>query len=381
MIKVKDRLVSLQLLWLAIIGFAANADNMLRSDKPPGGLKVDTVPQFVSLGFDDVNDAAGIDWTLELLSNYQNPKGKGNADTFDGTKLLASFFPICNHAQRDPSILSRWHKIWQQGHEIGNHTNDHLMGQKLTVAQWQKQLEGCINRLTKPYKINNKTAGIGMKRWQIRGFRAPYLMYTDNTFSALKVVGTLYDVSVQEGLQPDRHSGNQYWPYTMDNGLEAAKHAYWRPQISAHTGLWVLPLHVLSVVPDDQTRQYGLYYSLKKKLAKRLKNYNTNAAKLTPFDHNLFSSDQWMYGLTKAEVLAVLKYNLDSRLKGNRAPMVIGLHSAYFNGKKIEHIKNTTAKERQQVLSEFLSYALSKHTVRVVRHVDIIEWMQSPKSF
>lgn len=365
------KLIKTPLILLVALSLNTLAKEHARSDKPPAGLSVDTVPQFVSIGFDDVNDLDGIDWTLQMLAGLNNPKGQGKAATFDGKPVLASFFPNCGEAKSNPGLVKAWRKIYSAGHELGNHTLEHVWGQHLTVDQWQAQIQGCMNILS---------LEVGVKAAEINGFRAPFLMYNDAMFKAVVQAGLKYDVSVTEGLDSAHHSGNQVWPFTMDKGLKAAEFAYWLPKIKSHSGLWLLPLHVLAVVPDDKTLEYGLKYSLKAKLQKTLAGLNTNVEKLTPFDHNLFSSDKWMYGLTKDEALAVLKYNLDQRLKGNRAPMILGFHSVNLNGKPMAHIKNTSAEDRREVLKAFLIYALSKEAVRVVRHQDVIQWMGNPIS-
>ena len=46
---------------------------------------------------------------------------------------------------------------------------------------------------------------------------------------------------------------------------------------------------------------------------------------------------EWWYKLklTGEEVFEMLKYNLDLKYNGNRAPMVLVLHSEYYSDKEI----------------------------------------------
>ena len=81
--------------------------------------------------------------------------------------------------------------------------------------------------------------------------------------------------------------------------------------------------------------------------------------------------------LTKAEVLAILKYNLDLRIQGNRAPFMLGTHSDYYSS-KYTAANNSTAEERQEAIEEFLDYALSKEAVRVVSMKQVLDWVRNP---
>lgn len=301
-------------------------------------------PQFVSFGFDDNADVEGLDWTLRTFLDFN---------------VKASFFPSCASATKQPKLKSLWRQIYLQGHEVGNHTFDHLWGQTHDLAKWQQQIFDC-NRLL--------SDDIGISRKDIQGFRAPFLIYNNATFTAMENVGLSYDVSVQHQ--------KLLWPYVMSEGSVGAKFAWWQPQISHHPKIWSLPLHLLSMIPDDQVKNYGLSYSLNQKLHHRLKLSGIQQIKLTPFDYNWYSSDDGMYAFTKAEILAVLKYNFDKRISGGREPFVLGFHSDFLSLKPNSVMTTTSAKERREVLVEFLTYVLAQPQVQVVRHIDVINWMQ-----
>jgi hypothetical protein len=81
--------------------------------------------------------------------------------------------------------------------------------------------------------------------------------------------------------------------------------------------------------------------------------------------------------MTKAEVVAMLKYNLDMRIAGNRAPMLFGAHTDYYNTKYTAP-ENATTTERQEALEEFIQYALSKKEVRVKPYKEILDWVKNP---
>jgi hypothetical protein len=74
-------------------------------------------------------------------------------------------------------------------------------------------------------------------------------------------------------------------------------------------------------------------------------------------------------------VLTVPKYSLDLRLKGNRAPMMLGVHTdEYTEENPYFRPKSSTVADRREAIEKFLEYALSKKEVRVVPMRDILAW-------
>lgn len=353
-------------------------EKVLPSQLPPAGLSAKVVPQFVTLGFDDNSEAPGVEWTLNTLAKFTNDGGLGNPATFDGEPIKSSFFPRCGQAVNNPAIADAWRQIFLQGHEVGNHTFDHRWGQTFEQSEWETQMQLCMDKLSAPWHQNDANSGAGIPLDEIVGFRAPALIYNDNTFKAMKNMGLTYDVSIQEGLQTNQQAGNYYWPYTLDEGSPGSKQAYWQPNIGKHPGIWSLPVHVLQIIPDDQTHHYGLNYSLLDKMQETLKKFNWKGNKVTAFDYNLYATGDWLFALNKDDVLALFKYNLDQRLEGNRAPLVLGFHTEYLSGQVLPNMTATSPQERREVLEEFLEYANSKKAVRIVRHIDVINWMANP---
>jgi hypothetical protein len=96
--------------------------------------------------------------------------------------------------------------------------------------------------------------------------------------------------------------------------------------------------------------------------------------KITSFDYNLWHLAE----LNKEEVLGILKYNLDLRLAGNRAPMTFGAHTQYYVGNWSQNAPNATTTQMQEAISEFIEYALSKPEVRVTTADNVIKWCQNP---
>ena len=122
--------------------------------------------------------------------------------------------------------------------------------------------------------------------------------------------------------------------------------------VGNHAGLWELGAAPFAVPPALRS-QLGV-------------------TKITGLDYNLFVSDN----LTKAQVLAILKYGLDQRLASNRAPFFIGAHTNIYTDSV--SLPNSTAQQRREAIEEFVTYALGKTQVRFVTGKDMIGWMRHP---
>lgn len=371
-------------------------DNVAPSQNPPGGLLPNQVPMLVSIGFDDNSysglegsgGVGGMSWCLDLFNNKVN-NGVGNPGTFDGTPVKATFYNstvyVSTWGADSPVFVKRaWKKAYDEGHEIGNHTNAHAGGgRSFTLDKWMSELQTCHDWLTKPYTFNpvtyepKSTNGVGIPGNSIVGFRTPFLEYNSNTMTAVQNMGYLYDCSVNEGFQTDQDGANNFYPYTLDNGSPGNDVTVsWGTDqpIGNHPGLWEMPLYAVIVPPDDKCVEYGIPVGFRQRLKARVTwDWNSDAGKITGLDYNMF----WSFKMTKEEFVATMKYTLDLRLNGNRAPFMFGAHSDYYSSKKGDS-PNATYLERQQGLQEFVEYALSKQEVRMVPVKKVMEWMKNP---
>lgn len=344
-------------------------------------------PMFIALGFDDNTEADGLRWVEATLNSHTNPRG---LDAFAGSPLTSTFFMHCQPARTLPGIVSLWRQLNRAGHEIANHTETHPddkvnynpLESWMTAAQWQQEVARCNQFLTQ----NVEQGGIGAPA--IAGFRAPFLTYNDNTLDALTANGIQYDVSFPAGITAEEDGTNNYWPHTLDNGSPSqfiAQQGGWKPVVKNVTGLWEVPMQTLIVPNDEEAAAYGLPYSLNDKIASRVPYYDPQARKADNFDWNLYTTTDWGgYGLNAADVLALYKYNLDLHLQGNRAPLVLGLHSAFYgtvNGGEHIGMPDTTVSERQEVLRSFFRYALTKQEVRFISHRQLVKWMHAPTPY
>ena len=355
-------------------------DYVVPSSLPPHGVSVSKAPQFVVIGFDDNTKAEGIDWAINLFSGKKNP---------DGTDARVSFYMntkgLHEEIEDNPAnLLAAFKRLKNSGHEIGNHTYGHhsdISGDDwdafehtvntLTRAEWKTKIEKATNDLVNMAEISRDT---------VVGFRAPYLLYNQNLFEELKSQNFLYDCSIEEGAAENFDGTNFRWPYQLNGGSPGHNESWYgnsdNPNavtIGAIDGLWELPNHLMMVPKDSECAKYGIKKGLWKRIKKKIPYLEGH--KITGFDYNL-----WSYAkLSKQEVLGILKYNLDLRLKGNRAPFMFGAHTQYYTQSWVdEHNINATYQEMRAAISEFIDYALSKPEVRVVPAKEIIKWCTHP---
>lgn len=372
--------------------------NVAPSKMPPGGLAVHEAPMFVSIGFDDgmysglqgSGGSGGMTWIADFVQNKTNHNsGTNNPALFDGAPVRFSFFMttyyITTWSEAHYNKVA-WKRMYDEGHEIGNHTVSHYndTNRSFSLSKIQGEMQNCEDQLMKPFNPNetpnspSNANGIGIPAGTVQGFRNPHLAYSDNTFTAIKNMGYTYDCSINEGFKWMEPGTNFTWPYTLDNGSPGNKveHEWGEgcPLIGSHPGIWEMPAYVVVVPPDDKCEEYGVPVGLRDKLKRKVDYFSVEDGKITGLDYNMWV----IYGLNKAEYLATLKYTLDLRLQGNRAPMLFGAHSGEYSTKWNAPGLNATAVERQQAMEEFINYALTKKAVRMVPFKDIITWLENP---
>ncbi len=315
------------------------------------------------LGFDDNPDVEPMTWIVDHATALTNPAGAGQAATFDGAPVRFAFYSNGIYFDGKPELAAIHARALADGHEIGNHTHHHHHGGAFTVEQWREEIATCRAALV----------AAGIPADAMIGFRTPFLEYNAATFAAVAAEGFVYDTTLEEGNQAGHDGTNFLWPYTLDAGSPgnaAAVAAERKERVGNHPGLWEIPLHVF-MVPDDATcATYGVAPGLRDRMRDYIQTHwgwtwSTDAGKLTGLDWNAFE----MAGLDGPEFLAVLKYTLDLRLAGNRAPLMVGGHTALYPLDK---------PDRREAIEAFLAYALSKPEVRVVTPRQLLEWLQAP---
>jgi hypothetical protein len=90
--------------------------------------------------------------------------------------------------------------------------------------------------------------------------------------------------------------------------------------------------------------------------------------------------------MTRQQFVAVMKANLDIRMKGgtspaNRAPLLFGGHTDLYSRFNAEANAAAAASvnDRRAAVEEFIDYALSYDgAVRIVPYAEVLHWMQAP---
>jgi hypothetical protein len=364
-------------------------DRVLPSQEPPFGVPRERTPVFVTLGWDDnsysgyegTGGTGGMSWVLDL------PNGRTNAD---GSPIRFSFYFTSTYiaiwGAESPTFLKRaWRAAKVAGHEIGNHTNGHQTSRSTSAAAWAGEIDTCNGWLVKPYDASEPThtpdasKGIGASAGELYGFRTPFLLYNDSTLSTVAARDFWYDTSIEEGFEEGHDGTNFYWPYTLDNRSPGhTTQVNWGgpdapAEITPHPGLWEMPVYVVIAPPDDRCAEYGIPTGFRNRLKQRQSWFDVTEGKITGFDFNLWLSFQ----MTKAEFLATLKYSLDQRRRGNRAPFLFGVHSDAYSSKWVGNPVASLA-ERQQAIAEFLDYARSKPDVRITTAKNVLDWVRNP---
>ncbi len=350
------------------LGGWTGSDNFAASQQPPCGFAADQVPLFVGIGWDDNGDAAGMTWAVGVH------KQSGTHATFFMTSTYGSA----------PQVTTAWKSAFAEGNEIGNHTVSHLPnhgGRTFTLAQWQAEIGPATDFLTGAAAVVPST--------ELYGFRTPYLEYNDATLAAVQQNGFRYDCSIEEGYEDDQDGSNYFWPYTLDNRSPGhTVQVEWMDlenpisEIEPHPGLWEMPVYAVIAPPDDKCAEYGAPPEFRKKLQERQSWFDPVGGKITGFDYNLWASKGLGgFEMTKAEFLATLKYTFDLRYAGNRAPFLIGAHTAYYVDAWSANAAGTPlAADRQAAMEEFVEYVRSKPGVRVASHAEVLEWVRNPST-
>ena len=337
------------------------------SSQAPGGLLAEQVPQFVMFGFDDNSSVEELKWIIDFMSERKNPSSNNQrSETFDNNPIRAAFYTNGKYLV-DSVELRKTHKLaFDQGHEIGNHTHHHFHGGEFTTDEWLQEMKTCQDALMQ----------CGIPNDALIGFRTPFLEFNTQTFIAAEQFGFHYDSTVEEGEQADQDGTNFLWPYTLHDGSPGNKYAYTEDsgkRIGSHPGLWQIPVHVFMIPSDEHCQDYGIAPGLRVKIKSQFseEGYGSWVAedgKITGFDWNILE----MAGLNGKEFEAILKYSLDLRLKGNRAPFMIGAHSDLYP---------ESQPDRRQAIENFIEYALSIPEVRIVTPAQLIDWMKNPVGF
>lgn len=379
---------SIALLLSSSLFFAASAydytDSVDASKTHPGSdsIPLEQVPMFISFGWDDNGIAdkenlGGTSWFRTYMKHKTNPAGTGNERTFDGSPMRSAFYLTGKYGmewvyENYPDVRELWKLLKHDGHEVGNHSTYHLMrvyekspgewtsenynGKEYSKKEWYtKELKPTHDFLTKEYSRDVDSLGMGFSADELYGWRTPRLEWNDNLLAVLKENGYIYDCSME--LEAEGDGTDFWWPHTLNNGSPAHK------EVKKHAGLWEMPAYRF-VIPESLRGEEKVGDSI-----------------MTGLDYNVWAPRAWgALELSGPEFTEILKYTLDQRMKGNRAPMLVGGHTdIYTEQKNSEYPGTANARARQKAIEDFIDYAVETYPeVRFVTPKQIIDWMREP---
>lgn len=337
--------------------FAVGGDYDYSSRQAPSQTApVSNPPQLIILGSDDNTSEEGLDWLVEYLKSKKHS---------DGTALHMSFYSNTQYWSYSEEgtikvredLIGAHKRAYAENHEITNHTKDHIYCVEGKAGPDQKRL-GIDKIQTQMQDVIEIMEANGISPKTMKGFRTPYLAYSDSTFSAAVNEGFTYDCSVNEGGEWGQYAGNYYWPYTLDQMVDGdgnyapgnnKQYSWWSKTydtpIRKHDGYWELPCYLWVADPQDTAYMSQVFpYE--------------HGGKITGLDWNLWAEAKF----NKDQSLRCLKYTLDKMYDGNRTPFTVGMHSQYYIDYKGQSsfTNITNHLDRRWVIEKFIDYALSK---------------------
>lgn len=332
-------------------------------------VKLQDTPMFIVVGSDDNGlvdrrEGGALTWLGNYLQDKKNPCSSKKNNEFDGIPVRFAFYVTARYGLRqgfedNESVLTAWRSLYENGHELGNHSTEHLMtvkkkndilediyfdGTSYTKEEWlEKEFAPC-HQLLMGDRLN-------IPETAISGWRTPRISEWNNSiFRLLEEHNYLYDSS----LEYFSETGKDFiCPHCLGHGSPVY------PDLDRFAELWEIPVYNL-VLPDD----------VKTKIDSIDKN------KHFCFDLDFFlSKEKGGLALTGEDYFKSLKYSLHQRIEGNRCPFVITIHSDIYSARRDKDCPSTTARERQQAFENFVDYALNIPEVRFVTPVQLIKWL------
>lgn len=261
--------------------------------------EVDRPPQFVLLAFDGSKSlnmwgetrafaqSENIKFTYFVSGVYyisESQKGR-YVEPKRGAGKSAIGFGASTQDVRER--VSQTLRAYEEGHEIASHANGHYNGEDYSVEDWNSELTQFRDILTeaKTHLSSEEHSKWDQVLSSIKGFRAPLLGVSRQTFESLKSHGYTYDTSLVQ--YPE------YWPQRVD-------------------GLWTFPLAGIKIEGsrvNTLSMDYNFYYQ------------QSGAKPAEPSELEFFEE----------QVLnTYIKYFLKN-YHGNRAPLHIGHHFSKWN--------------------------------------------------
>ncbi|TFK66176.1 hypothetical protein BDN72DRAFT_158724 [Pluteus cervinus] len=296
-------------------------DCLCASTSPPGGLKPEEVPQFIVFTADDAIQSYTLDAVNQFLAHRKNPNGCAPKMTYFTSLEYTNY-----------TLVTDWYVA---GNEIADHTMTHVGDPPAD------EINGNLVAL-------NALAGIPLS--SIKGFRAPFLNYSAETFKLLHAANFLYDSSAAATIPVDDPNTDAYWPYTLDYGM--ANNCLTVPGTCKGElklpGFWEIPMYALF---DD---------------------LGINGPHLM---------DPWLdnaNGQNHANDTATLLYmqhTFTAHYKSNRQP--IGLYAHPIHLSKTYPGVNVP-QSTIDMINAFLDWAQEQDNVWLVSNEQLLDWVRNP---
>jgi hypothetical protein len=306
----------------------------------------------------------------------------------DGSKRYMSFY-VNTNAWNDEDLVDAVLYAYELGHSIGNHTHSHIR------CVTEKKDNDFTQRMTADAIYDNimlaEKAMIeaGIPKEHQFGFRTPFLAYGNETFTAIKKAGFLYDCSIESGW--DTKPGTFSWPYTLDvieGEQEIDAHGklawdnssarkYWGRLVGTgenrhmpnyvgeHPGLWVLIATGVEIDPEDRADAIKASWM------------GANAWTASGLDYNLWARDAG-FALNAGQTTRALMHTVKASLEGNRAPFAFGAHSQYYFTQSGIPLAPMSLEARRASFQNFVEQASQLDDVFFVSSDMVIRWMENP---
>jgi len=339
----------------------------------------------------------GPDWTqYQSKFGFWVPKP---IDSVQQTKIAVAWGreQMCGASEGDsskarPFLLHAAVRAIANGHEIGNHTIDHMetnsplpktyfdawggggwdatgidtmpwgeviseatqfgerVGASAQSMGWKYDAGQILTRqawkglMTLAEQQLDTYLGVSVAKGTLHAFRAPRLETDAGQFYAMKDLNYEYDCGLEEGYDENIDGTNFLWPYTTDNGSVNAfvqkfngEHAYLD---SMPSGVWEIPSNCVIVPKALRAGIFSKYHQIS---AGAVGEDWTKDPTMVAQD-----SVEWcvgggggkitcfdfnlfiLYGLTKDEFIQTMVYNLKQRIAGGKAPFHYGCHPDYY---------------------------------------------------
>ncbi|KAG0409904.1 hypothetical protein HPB47_012976 [Ixodes persulcatus] len=224
------------------------------SEKPPGGLSVADMPQFVMLTFDDAVTEQNMQFYQELLGGL---KRKNKAS---GCGIAATFFVSAEYLDY-PSV----NELYRGGNEIALHSISHNTDTSgsywngLDTESWEREV---VDERTMVAKYAN------VSEEDIRGLRGPFFFTGGDAGLRMQHRHLDYDCTLIH--KRDGPKDAPVFPYTLDYGFQKPCMVKDCPN-DTYPGHWTVPLNYL-----DNFENF----------------YTTNRAPLPVFLHEAWLKDE-----------------------------------------------------------------------------------------